>query len=365
MQAQSNSLASGRFSVFRVPEALSNWRAVLVIAIGAVGFALLFFLAKSLPPVLMAVFALLGVIVYLSGLSGAGACLLDQARGNVPQGIPAYLLRGLFSLPRLLGVLVLTLLAVIAVGIVAALYLFLCKIPVLGPLLLFVGIPVLVAVFAAMFAGLYVLTTLAGPAVWDGHGVITAFRASVLILTRHTWAALSKIVGGLLLAACLSALFAGFVGLAAGAVGGLGASILGASIGMGGLGSLFGGYYGGFYGGSNGLLTAGVGGFGLVFFMTFALVSLTPCMVAVLTWLEFSEKIDLVAARAEAEAALESMRQKAKDLQDKLATANMPAAGPVAPATAGGLAAAACPACGGALAAGDKFCGGCGAPRQG
>lgn len=345
MPMQPNLLSATRFSVFRVPEALSNWRAVVAIAAGAIAFALLVFVARDLPGIASAILMVVGVIAYLSGLSGAGACLLDQARSNPPASVPTYLMRGLFSLPRLLGVLVLMLLAFLLVGAVVGVYLFFCKIPVLGPLLLAIGIPLLVAVVAAALAGIYVMTTLAGPAVWDGHGVLTAFRASVEILRHHTWPALSKIVGGFLLAVFLSTLFLGFVFWAAGVVAVLAGAILNVPLGMPGMSMLVGG---GFSGGYEGLLVAGTAGFGFVLFISMALASLTPCMVAILTWLEFSEKVDLVAARTEAEAAVETLRQKSRDLQDKYAAAATPQRRK-------------CSLCGADQTPDDKFCGSCGA----
>ena len=49
---------------------------------------------------------------------------------------------------------------------------FICKIPVLGPLLLVVVVPVAVLAMAALMLALYVASSIVGPALWDGERVM-------------------------------------------------------------------------------------------------------------------------------------------------------------------------------------------------
>lgn len=315
MPQQAPTAALGRFSVFRAPEALSNWRAVLLIVSAALGFALFAFIGQQLPSALTWIFIIAGFIFYLAGLSGAGTSLLDQARATPLSSVPEYFVRGLTSLPRLLGLSLLLLAAFLTVFLAAALYLVLCKIPLLGPLLLALGIPILVAAMAIALAGIYVLLTLAGPAIWDGLDIATAFKASVEILRTHTWPALSKIVGGISLSILLGGVFMLFVWSAAGLVAGLGIGILGVS--GGGLSGLMMPLGAGFSGANQASLIASGLGFGIVFFVAFALISLMPGMVAVLAWLEFSEKIDLENAREHAATTVNALREKFKEAKEK------------------------------------------------
>ena len=151
-------------------------------------------------------------------------------------------------------------------------------------------------------------------------------------------------------------------------------------------------------GGASGhVMGAGVG-FSLVFALASAFVFLLPLMVGVLTWCEFSEKVDLDSIRQAADEKLQDMNNKMADLKEKAqvqaaaaaaaataATQKTPAASPaaeqpseatpaapVAPTTAvaaatsasaapaAPAAAPACPQCHGTVQAGDRFCEHCG-----
>ena len=61
---------------------------------------------------------------------------------------------------------------------------------------------------------------------------------------------------------------------------------------------------------------AGVG-FSLVFALASAFVFLLPLMVGVLTWCEFSEKVDLDSIRQAADEKLRDMNNKMADLKEK------------------------------------------------
>lgn len=374
MQSQAPALTTGRYSVFRIPEALSNWRAVLLIIASVLGFALLAFIGKQLPSALGWIFMLAGFVVYLAGLSGVGACLLDQARGKRFSPLAGYFTRGLFSLPRLLGIFLLMLLALLSVILIAAIYFVLCKIPALGALLLAVGIPVLVAALAITLAGIYVALALAGPAVWDGLDVATALKASFEILCKHSWSALAKILGGAFLSLLIASLFLSIVWSAGGIVAGLGFGILGMSNhGLGGIAMQMAGMM---YGGNQPLVFAAAFGFGVVAFVSIALISLMPCMVAALTWLEFSEKIDLANVSEKAGATVDALRQKVRETQERFAapapSAPVETAPQSEPQTAENKVQAepepvpepapspVCPHCGAPLNPEDKFCGDCG-----
>lgn len=345
-----------RYSIFRTSEALSNWRALGIIAAASVLSGLVSYLGTFLPGILQALLGLVTLVIWLGGISGAGVCLLDQARGHQPQGIGSYALQGLFSLPRLIGLLLLFFVSFLAVILAATIYFFLCKLPFIGPLLLALGIPAMVLLVGATLVGVYVLLALAGPAIWDGCNVLTAFKASLGILRRHAIGALSKLIGGLLLAALLATLFLSIIMSAVATVGTIAGSVIGIK---GYLMQLFSPLGLMALGGVDQLpanLMGAAAGFAIVFFVAGALVSLMPCMVAALTWLEFSEKIDLDRVRADANATSEAMHRKLAEVEAKhrpVSPSNAIARPPAANAT--------CPGCQANITPDDRFCGDCGA----
>ncbi len=71
----------------RLPEALTCWPAVSVMAASFLVAALVFALGGALARVWMGftvLLALVAIVVGLAGISGAGACLSDLARGRLP-----------------------------------------------------------------------------------------------------------------------------------------------------------------------------------------------------------------------------------------------------------------------------------------
>ncbi|MBJ2165978.1 zinc ribbon domain-containing protein [Acidovorax sp. IB03] len=401
--------ADNPYSIFRLPEALTCWPAVSVMAASFLVAALVFALGGALARVWMGftvLLALVAIVVGLAGISGAGACLSDLARKRPYRGLVGYFIAGLLCLPKLLGAGLLMMLAALALFLALAVVFFICKIPVLGPLLLVVVVPVAVLAMAALMLALYVASSIVGPALWDGERVMHSLSITWHITRKYPFAAIGKIVGGMLLSAIFASMLFGLITSASFTVGGLFAAVVG-------MGGDFGGGMGygmrhGMGGGFNPLavmmgsasghvMGAGVG-FSLVFALASAFVFLLPLMVGVLTWCEFSEKVDLDSIRQAADEKLQDMNNKMADLKEKAqvqaaaaaaaataATQKTPAASPaaeqpseatpaapVAPttavaadpsapaATAAPAAAPACPQCHGTVQVGDRFCEHCG-----
>ena len=163
--------ADNPYSIFRLPEALTCWPAVSVMAASFLVAALVFALGGALARVWMGftvLLALVAIVVGLAGISGAGACLSDLARKRPYRGLVGYFIAGLLCLPKLLGAGLLMMLAALALFLALAVVFFICKIPVLGPLLLVVVVPVAVLAMAALMLALYVASSIVGPALWDG-----------------------------------------------------------------------------------------------------------------------------------------------------------------------------------------------------
>ncbi|PIF92834.1 hypothetical protein CLU86_3784 [Acidovorax sp. 62] len=394
------------YSIYRLPEALTCWPAMAVMAAAFLVAALVFALGGVMARVWFGftlLFAIVAVVVGMAGVSGAGACLSDLARGRPYRGLVGYFMAGLLCLPKLLGAGLVMGLGVLAVFLALAVVFFVCKIPVLGPLLLVVVVPVAVLLMAALMLALYVASSIVGPALWDGERVMHSLSIAWHITRKYPFAAIGKIVGGMLLSAIFASMLFGLLTSASFTVGGMFAAVVGMGGDFGGgMGYGMGGRMGGGFnplavmmGGASGhVMGAGVG-FSLVFALASAFVFLLPLMVGVLTWCEFSEKVDLGSIRDSADEALKEVNSKVADLKEKAqaqaaaaaaaataattahntantaspapaqAPAAAPSVAPVAPATAAPVAstapaAPACPQCHGEVQADDRFCEHCG-----
>lgn len=320
-----------QYSIFRLPEALTCWPAMAVMGATYFGAALLFALGAMLARVSMLFPILLGVVAFMlaiAGTSGAGVCLTDLARKRPYRSVVSYCLAGLLSLPKLLGAGLLMLLAYGAVLLGVALVLLVCKLPGLGPMLLVVAVPVLVLTVALGLVGYYVATSIVGPAIWDGERVLHALSITWSITRNHPFAAVGKIIGGMLLSGIFAALLFGLIAIASTVVGVMAAPIVGVGMQFD-MGALMGGY------GNNALVGAGIG-YALVFVIGAAFVFLLPLMVGVLTWCEFSERVDLGRIRnttdqrmSDVNAKVTEMREQAR--QSASTSTHMPASTPPAP----------------------------------
>ena len=185
------------------------------------------------------------------------------------------------------------------------------------------------------------------------------------ITRNHPFAAIGKIIGGLLLSGIFAALVFGLVGISSLIVGGLAAPIIGVGMALD-WSALAGGY-----GGSH-WVGAGVG-YALVFVTASAFVFLLPLMVGVLTWCEFSDKVDRGTIRSATDSALQDVNARVAEFKDKAQTPVAPAAVPAAVVTAAAAGASApvaahpstrCPQCAGVVHADDRFCEHCGHKLQ-
>ena len=160
--------ADNPYSIFRLPEALTCWPAVSVMAASFPVAALVFALGGALARVWMGFTVLLALVAIVVGWPASAALAPACQTWRAPyRGLVGYFIAGLLCLP--------------AAGRRAAddaggagpvpgpgRGVFICKIPVLGPLLLVVVVPVAVLAMAALMLALYVASSIVGPALWDG-----------------------------------------------------------------------------------------------------------------------------------------------------------------------------------------------------
>lgn len=188
-----------------------------------------------------------------TGVSAAGKTLMDQIQQRAPLSTRDVLMAGLMTLPKLAGIFLIEIAVFIVFMIALAIVLFICKIPLLGPLLYTLVYPIAsVAAGILWFTFAFIVNPLAAPAFWEGYGVRQAL--GVLGLNRGAMnigrllppivqqMVLLMVVGivGLIASAIL---FSGsaFVALLASGIIGFGGSVFSMYSGMGSLGGLSGG----------------------------------------------------------------------------------------------------------------------------
>jgi hypothetical protein len=303
-----------------------------------------------------------------TGVSATGIMLLDRARETPPRSLSDALVFGFICFLKACVIGIAIGAAALLFGLLAAIAYFICKIPGVGPLLLFFTHPVLVilAGLFAFFSGIF--AALSAPALWDGDTVTQAIAKSIAILKeRAVTTVLYLLVMGFVTAIILGIIGAVIVpgyfsmtGLAAGIVG----ANVGADISM--LTNL-----------PMALMYLSSGASGHVLSMMLATAVLVMLVVAAalqvqlmginLVYLGVSEGVDMVAAESmlkhqfdQAKAKAEEARQRAIVAAERAkaaaqqARSTSPAA---APAQAGALL---CPGCNAAISPTDAFCENCG-----
>jgi hypothetical protein len=313
-----------------------------------------------------------------TGVSATGIMLLDRAREMPPRSLSDALMFGFICFVKACVIAVAIGVAAVLVAVAAAVVYFICKIPVLGPVLLFFSHPILVilAGLFAFFTGVF--AALAAPALWDGDSVTQAMAKSIAILKERAVAAVLYLLVMALVTAVILGIIAGVLlpgyfsmtGLAAAIVGGNMAADLSMLTNLP-MALMY------LSGGQNGHMTA-VMLASVVLAMFAAAAALQVQLMGInLVYLGVSAGVDTAAAermlreqfdqaRAKADeakqrAVLAAERAKAAAQQARASTpaaASAPASAPASvPSSAPALL---CPSCNAAITPGDGFCGNCG-----
>jgi hypothetical protein len=176
------------FELLRAAEAVTNWRAMAVAALGVALVAACAGLTVVMGKasfVLGAGMGLLTLVAAMVAYSAVGIYLMRQAQGQVASLGSVFML-AILSVHRLLGIAVLLFVGLAVLVLAAALILLACKIPGIGNILFAVAIPVLTVVIGMAVAGMFwVAFPLAAPAVWEGNTVLQAMaRLGVIVRSR-------------------------------------------------------------------------------------------------------------------------------------------------------------------------------------
>jgi len=326
--------ASALSSLFGAINGLRNRRALIAMMGCLVGGVLLAGLLTQMG----AFMAFLGVLIWIvaagTGVNAAGLLHMDDARGISPRSTVDALVQGLMCIPKLIALAILLFLVELAVFLVIAIVLFICKIPFLGPVLFTVAFPVSVVVAGITVLGLFLCMLLSLPAIWQGATIMRALSQTLAIARSRIVEAILLLAVIWLLAFVVALIVFGV--LAAGLMPtlGLSASIL--SFGdlgsmMGGIGGM-GGMRGMGGGGGGGHVVAGGLGLGVLWAVAASLVAQVYLLGLCLVYLRVTEGLDLSATEAALRQKLDEARSRASDLGERArAAASRTAAPPPAP----------------------------------
>ncbi len=363
-------------------QAVKNVRAVILTALVLVSTALVFGLVlfvagQTGSAALTLIGTLFAYLVGIYGISAVGFMLMNDAKGAAPLSMADALMVSLMSTHRWIAVMLLALVVFIVFAIVLAALLFICKIPVAGPVLYAVVVPVATFTTAMFLAAMYfVVMPLAFPSVWSGDSAMQVVSKLTAIAHQRLVQVVVQVVLLMLLCFFVAGIIASLVFSASAVVGALSAGILpGVGSGLGGLGGLGGmGGMGRMMGGAGGggyLIAGGIG-----FAIVFAVVLIVPFLMMVqgycLIYLDVIKGIDFSASEEALKGQMENLQRKAREAQERVrektqAQPVAPAAAPPAPTAvappppAPAIApASTCPKCNFAITSADVFCGGCG-----
>ena len=317
--------------LFQAVRGLRNGRAVIAMLactfVGVIVASLLLAMSGALGAFAGLLALIAWTVAIGTGFNAAGLLQMDDARGLSPRSVIDALAQGLLCIPKLI-VLGLAFIAVeIAVFLVIALLLVICKIPYLGAVLFVVVFPVSVVAAGTTIAALFLCAALSLPAIWQGAGITRALAQTAAILrSRLVETVLLLVFVGFL---CVAVATIVFGVLSLGLFPTLGLSM--AIVGFGGFGpeammTMSSAYGGGAH------AMAGVIGGALLWAVAASLLAQVYLLGLSMVYLRVTDGLDLTAAEASLRATLDDAKRRAAQLGEKAREATQPSpVDPVAP----------------------------------
>lgn len=380
--------------LLRAPEAMKNRRALLLLVgtlfMTAVVFGVGSLLAVKLLSAAEArlaasvIFMILAALVFLSGSSGSGLLLMDQAHDIELRGMMDAIIGGVMCAGKFLMVLLIDTLIFGLFICAGALLILVCKIPWVGPVLYTFIYPATILAYGLIIAMLvFVILPMTFPAIWEGNTLTGIYaRRWSLCKERFVQIFMSQIVLFLIVALIAHVIFTAlFSGLGVSSL--LSFSILGPKIDVSslqGFWQLIMGVSGG-KGDGQGHMIAGALGGGTLFFTVGLIPGLIVLFGGNLIYIRAIKGLDFSAAEAGISAKVEATKRRAEEAKKRATEAAQRAreasaqhmqksqgnqGGPkptdavqsqLAMQESGQLL---CPGCGVGLLAEDVFCGECG-----
>lgn len=189
--------AGGAGTLLDALDAVRNGRAVLTLALTVVAFALVTVVLGAISGWLAsgsgtvgALLALLSVLIsaaiLLIGTTATGFMLSDDVWGREPRAIAAALDAAAGAAHRVVILIGLAIGVLLAYLLVLALVFFVCKIPVIGPILYAAAFPLGAIITGVLvFSLFYVLLPLAAPCIWNGDDVTRAIATLREVLRQR------------------------------------------------------------------------------------------------------------------------------------------------------------------------------------
>jgi hypothetical protein len=325
-------------SLFQAVNGLRNRRAIVAMLgctfVGVIVAGLLLAMSGTLGFLAGLLAMIVWVVAIGTGVNAAGLLQMDDARGISPRSTADALVYGLMCIPKLI-VLGLAFLAVeVAVFIVLAVLLFICKIPFLGPLLFVVVFPLSVVVAGVTIVGLFICMVLSLPAIWQGASITRALAQTLAIVKSRLVEAVLLLVFVGFLCFAVAAIIFGVIGFGLLPTLGMSMSI----VGFGGFGmeSIMAMSQGGRGGGH---AIAGAIGGALLWAVAGSLVGQVYLLGLSLVYLRVTEGLDLTASEAALRATFDDAKRRTAELGEKARQAAQrdgAAAGAATGAVAGG-----------------------------
>jgi hypothetical protein len=333
-------------------DAITNTKALAVEFVAmAVGVALFgLFVSMGMSSMSFSAFALAFLLFLMcagTGFNAAGVVLMDEASGASSRSFTDALLAGLFAFGKAIVLMILAGLAFVAVVLAIALLLWICKIPVVGPVLFFVVFPLSAVTIGVLFVAFaFVLAPIASPAIWSGESIGTALARVAMVIRKR--------LVGVVVRACVlfvllivTAMVLWWIALSGTlTAGSLSLGIVGVDVNLSSLMSMFGG---GFeseiprgYGraprgmprgmaspmsstGSGGYGIAMLVGVGLIIAALGTLLSLVLKKGWCLIYLQTAKDLDVSAVEAEMQAKLAQVRAQAQAARERVQQQNLAA----------------------------------------
>ena len=362
----------------RAAEGLANWRGILVLiaslflagGVMAVGSYMAMHVSNgSMSAVLGLILGLISAAIALTGVSASGILLMDQARGVPQRSVADALIMAVMCIGKMIVVGLLVLAIVLLFMLAAAIIYFVCKIPGIGPLLLFIAHPILVVCAGLLFFSIgFVFMPLVAPSLWDGNSVKQAIaKLMAIVKSRFMLVIVNFIVLWLLVSIITfivaSIVFSGFTSMT-----GLAAMVLGSNVNVNLMQSTTQLFAGG-GGGGEGYLWAATFSASIIFMVAAAMGIQVWLMGINLVYLNVSAGIDSSHAEALLDDQINHAKERAREAKQKAMEASERAKQKAMEAAerakqsasqAQASSSASCPNCDATISPNDIFCESCG-----
>ena len=257
------------------------------------------------------VFFIVASVVFSTGISAVGILLQEKAKDVEQRSIPDALKAGLLCVPKFILFSLLVAAVLLGFCLVAAVVYYICKIPFIGPILLFFAHPAMVIMASVFFVALYwVAAPLLAPAIWDGRSLKGAVSLIVSVVrTRLVPLVLMILALYIVISVVALVVFSGFIpgfaymtGLASAIIG---PTMLASMGGMGGMAYM-----------SSGHMIAGTLSTVILFAVLMALTMQVMIMGFNLIYLMVTDGLDEKATEESLQAGIAMAREKARQAQE-------------------------------------------------